>query len=156
MKDSKGLIVFTVDVYSLPPFKAEALTDRMLDKLKKDVPEGWHVVVSPVRHEGNKIQVFSFAGEEPKSIPAINIDSKDLIVIEGDVTREELREYGQAMAGAPVNELSDEVNEYIDNLVEFCFKYELNKKKHFIAEEIMESIKDGEILIVDGKTSIPQ
>jgi hypothetical protein len=149
MTNAKGLIVYNIDIYSLPPLKAEALCDRVRDELRLRTPEGWKIVVCPVRHEGNKIQVFSFAGEEPTIVHPIKIDSKELIVVNGEMDRTEITDHVLLHLGAPVVTISDEVADLIEEYIDMAFEYEINKKKAFIVDTIKGHVKtiDGIVVV---------
>lgn len=149
--DCKGLIVFDVDVYQLPPYKAEELCSRLLETLKSNKPEGWKIVVYPVRNEGNDVRVFSFNGEQPSVIPSVRFNAKELIFVQDDISRDQLKEFALLMVGAPVIEISDEVSEYFDDLVDTAFRYEINRKTGFVGDCIA---NNGAIKVINGKCVI--
>jgi hypothetical protein len=151
MKSYKGLIVYHLDVRNLPIAKAEALVKKLRDEIVEKRDEHWPITVAPNRHEGNKVEVFSFEGEQPEVIPPVRINSKELIVVEGEMPKSQIREYVFLMLGAPVYRISDEICDLIDELIEDSFAYEINKKQDFVYDYVNDLVQVVDNTVVRKK-----
>lgn len=60
----RGFACFYINVGNLPPFKAEALVDRMKDQFKQyKSMAGWEVIWIPVRSQETRIEFFAIDGK---------------------------------------------------------------------------------------------
>jgi hypothetical protein len=143
----KGFIVFTQEIGQLPPHKAEALLERIKDKLAKKKPELWELIIRPTRLYGQgKVEVFIVDGEAheaEKFIYDTKTDRLGKIDRTEDYTEEKLgkiRDYVKMMCGAPVMEMPAGMEEMTDYFIEKGLKYEVNNLQQFVYHSVQEHI----------------
>lgn len=152
MITDKGFVVYTVDVLDLSREKAKTFCDELLERLRSTKPEGWSIIVVPVRHKGSKVQVFAVADEGVKEIEPFVLETQGLTKTPHNDTQESVKDYILSMLGVPILTISEEVDEYIDDLIYNAWFYEVNRPKRFVYEEIHNLVngKDGVIVFKEG------
>lgn len=116
----KGIIVFTMNVGNLPPFKAEAWIERVKDKfLKNTAHHEWQYIFLPVREQETKVEIFSFEKcdyTEPVKV----LRSEVPFVVP---SKESVKDYVLLMLGEPVVkvELDDTQLEFAYNTTKETF-----------------------------------
>lgn len=143
----KGIVVYQVDVLSLPPIKAEAFLERVRDNVKKQAAEKfaqWGIIVTPVRNQGNRVFVYSLNGTDLEEIKPVILDHGKFMNIHDQETPESITEYVKIMLGAPVLKVAESVIDCIEHYVERAFEYDVNHKQQFVLEEVQEWVEQDD------------
>lgn len=105
---TQGFILCYQSVGCLPPFKAEALCERIADQMckkrDKDFP-GWAVIVVPVRPpQETRIEIHGVNGNHVDKIEPVKIEGElaQIIVDDTPKLRAQIKDYTLLMLGAPV------------------------------------------------------
>ncbi len=116
----RGIIVFKIQVGSLPPFKVETFIERLKDKWKKSLTKpdgssplkGWETVWQPFRpsndvYESSSVQVFLIdkSGNKDEILPELvdfHVDLMEEFGNKYEEFKEKVKDYVLLMLGAPV------------------------------------------------------
>lgn len=149
----KGFIVYTVEVYQLSPTKVEEFCDRLLERLKLSVPNGWKVIVMPVRNQGSRTQVFTIGESGAEEVLPFVLENDKLSRVERkEETRSSIRDFVMLMLGAPVQVIGDNLKGVIEDKIEESYRFGVNDKQTFVYEQVrdlidLNNVKDGIIEI---------
>jgi hypothetical protein len=125
----QGIVVYTLDVGSLPPYKAEAFIDRLKDKLSKEKNvwgEGWGFVIQPVRPpQETKVEIFRInaSDSEYTRVKGEILGGSELLkgampkFGQQEVYKDQVKDYVLMMLGAPVVKI-----ELDDQQLDLCYE----------------------------------
>lgn len=136
--DTKGVIVYMIDVGQLPSVKAEALIDRVKDEMSKKKPDDWCISFVPVRNKGSKVQVFSLNENNLEEIKPLLMDFKANSFMK-EQSEQQIKDYVRLMFGCPVRNLTQNVENEIDEAYDLAQYYGVSN--HKISEFIINTIE---------------
>jgi hypothetical protein len=142
-KRLKGVIVFQVDVQSLPPSRADAFVERMKGRMDNEKLAGWGLIFTPVRHSGSRVYIYSMTSEGFEEIKPTLLQHQHFMDIHDEETEETVRNWVLMRLGAPVQELDEEIHSAVDYYVGRAFEFDMNDKKRYVLEEV-QNIEEGD------------
>ena len=131
------LTVYTIDIGQLPNDKAEAFIDRVKENVLKDKQDDWSFSFVPVRNKGSKVQVFSFNEQlDLEEIKPLLFESNGFMK---EQSEQQIKDYVRLMFGCPVRNLTQNVENEIDEAYDLAQYYGVSN--HKISEFIIKTIE---------------
>lgn len=143
----QGIVVYTLNVGSLPPYKAEAFIERLKDKLSKEKNiwgDGWGFVIQPVRPpQKTKVEIFRMnaSDSEYARVKGEILGGSELLkgvspqFGQRESYKEQVKEYVLMMLGAPVVQI-----ELDDQQLDMCYDVTVQEMNDYAVHKGLQSI----------------
>lgn len=154
-KESRFLIVVSLCVGNLPPFKAEAFCKKVKDCFVKNKPAHFDFLIQPQRVDKTTVSVYSLNGEPweknkenmawfEKHIAEgkINLIKPEFVHEAYEISDQEILEHCMLMFGAPVIVLPAHFEDYVGEAIKKGRRWGVNDLKDFCFEYMMEIYAD--------------